>query len=158
MALGGVLAALAVVIMAMGTLIPIATYVCPMLCAMLLQVYCMVAGNRLGWAWFWAVAILSLLLASDKEAAVVFCGIGYYPILKPRMDKMKGSLLWKGLLFNGAIAAIYGMFIRLMGLDAVLEEFRVMGSVMTLITLVMGNMIFFLLDRVLSKIILKGGG
>ena len=36
-ALGGVLAALAVVIMSMGTLIPVATYVCPMLCAILLQ-------------------------------------------------------------------------------------------------------------------------
>ena len=35
-ALGGVLAALAVVIMSMGTLIPVATYVCPMLSAVLL--------------------------------------------------------------------------------------------------------------------------
>ena len=35
-ALGGVMAALAVVIMCMGGIIPLATYVCPMLCAVLL--------------------------------------------------------------------------------------------------------------------------
>ena len=37
-ALGGVLAALAVVIMCLGTLIPIATYVCPAICMLLVQV------------------------------------------------------------------------------------------------------------------------
>ena len=36
-ALGGVLAALAVVIMSLGGLIPIMTYVSPMLCALVLQ-------------------------------------------------------------------------------------------------------------------------
>ena len=35
-ALGGLLAALAVVIMGMGTLIPVATYVCPMVCCLIL--------------------------------------------------------------------------------------------------------------------------
>ena len=36
MALGGVLGALALVIMCMGGLIPFATYVCPMLCTVTL--------------------------------------------------------------------------------------------------------------------------
>ena len=62
-ALGGVLAALAVVIMAMGTLIPVATYVCPVLCCMLLQFVLLSCGRRIAWAWYAAVAILSALLA-----------------------------------------------------------------------------------------------
>ena len=82
-ALGGILAALAVVIMAMGPLLPVATYVCPMLCALLLQVVLKTCGSRIAWAWYGAVALLSLLLAPDKEAAVVFTFLGYYPIVKP---------------------------------------------------------------------------
>lgn len=83
MALGGVLAALAVVIMGMGTLIPVATYVCPMLCALLLQVVLKTCGVRVAWAWYGAVAILSLLLAPDKEAAAVFLFLGYTPSSSP---------------------------------------------------------------------------
>ena len=62
MALGGVMAALAVVIMSMGTLIPIATYSCPVLCALLLQLVLKTCGSRIAWAWYGAVTILSLLL------------------------------------------------------------------------------------------------
>ena len=32
MALGGLMAALAVVVMSLGTIIPVATYICPMIC------------------------------------------------------------------------------------------------------------------------------
>ena len=71
-ALGGVLAALAVVVMSLGTIFPIATYVCPMLCALLLQAVLKTCGVRIAWAWYGAVAILLLLLAPDKEAATVF--------------------------------------------------------------------------------------
>ena len=107
-ALGGVLAALAVVIMAMGTLIPVATYVCPMLCILLLQVILKTCSSRIAWAWYEAVSVLSLLLAPDKEAAIVFVFLGYYPIVKPRLDRSRGKWLWKGLLFNGAVLAAYG--------------------------------------------------
>ena len=71
-ALGGVMAALAVVIMCMGGIIPLATYVCPMLCAVLLAAVLRLTGRRIGWAWYGAVSLLSLLLGPDKEAAAVF--------------------------------------------------------------------------------------
>ena len=76
-ALGGILAALAVVVMSMGTLIPVATYVCPMLCAILLQMVLKLCGRRMAWAWYGAVTLLSLLMAPDKEAAAVFLALGY---------------------------------------------------------------------------------
>ena len=50
-ALGGMLAALACVIMGMGGLIPVATYVVPMLCMFLLQFVLKSYGSRIGWAW-----------------------------------------------------------------------------------------------------------
>ena len=151
LALGGVLGALAVVIMALGTVIPIATYVCPMACIMLTQVVQKTCGSRIAWAWYGAVALLSCLLAPDKEAAAVFAFLGYYPIVKPRLERKKLPWLWKGLLFNACVPVMYWLLIRLLGMEALAEEFRQTGTVMTLTLLILGNAVFFLLDRVLSR-------
>ena len=151
MAMGGVLAALAVVIMSMGTLIPVATYVCPMICCLILELVRKLCGNRVAWAWYGAVAILGWLMAPDKEAAAVFAALGYYPILKPKLDRMKGKWLWKGLLFNAVILALYWLLMHLFGFDQITQEFAEMGKLMTALTLLLGNVVFFLLDRLLSR-------
>ncbi len=150
-ALGGVLAALGVVVMCLGTLIPVATFLCPMVCMILAQVVMKTCGGKMGWAWYGAVAVLSLLLSPDKEAAAVFAALGYYPMVKPRLEKRKLPWLWKGLLFNAVILALYWLLIHLFGLDALAEEFAEAGRVMTVVMLILGNVTFFLLDRVLSK-------
>lgn len=150
MALGGVMAALAVVIMCMGGLIPVATFVCPMACMMLLSVVLGNCGGRVAWAWYGAVMILSLLLSPDKEAAAVFAFLGYYPILKPKMDKLPISWLWKLLLFNAAILSMYWLLLNVIGMAALVEEFAEMGMVLILVTLLMGNVTFFMLDYLLK--------
>lgn len=155
MALGGILAALAVVIMAMGGLIPVATYVCPMLCMLLLQVVAGQCGSRVAWAWYGAVAILGLLMGPDKEAAAVFVFLGYYPILKPRMDKLPFQWLWKGALFNIAILSMYWLLMHLFGMAALASEFQELGTWMLGLLLVLGNLTFFLLDRALSRVRFK---
>lgn len=152
MALGGVTAALAVVIMSMGTLIPLATYVCPMLCAVLLMVVLRMTGSRIAWAWYGAVAILSLLLAPDKEAAAVFVFLGYYPIIKPWIDQRRFAVIWKLALFNTAILAMYGLLIFVLGIDAIGAEFREMGMALTLVTLILGNATLFMLDVLLTQL------
>lgn len=149
-ALGGILAALAVVILSMGTLIPVATFVCPVLCMVLLNVVLKRCGNRIGWAWYGAVAILGALLAPDKEAAAVFAFLGYYPIIKPKMDVLKAKWLWKLLYFNAAILAMYWLLMHLLGMVQIAEEFAELGTVMTIVTLLLGNITFFLLDRLLG--------
>lgn len=151
MALGGVMAALAVTLMSLGTLIPIATYVCPMLCALILQLVLKLCGRRIAWAWYGAVALLSLLLAPDKEAAAVFLALGYYPILKPWLDARKGKWLWKGLFFNGVILVLYWLMLNLLGFERLVREFSQMGLAMTALLLILGNVTFFLLDRVLGR-------
>ena len=150
MALGGVLAALAVVIMTMGTIIPVATYVCPMLCILLLKGVVRTCGKRVGWAWFGAVAILSALMAPDKEAASVFCAIGYYPMVKPWLDRRKLSWLWKGLLFNAAILSLYGVLMYVLGMEQILQDFEGAGIWLTAVTLILGNVTFFMMDRLLG--------
>lgn len=152
MALGGVMAALAVVIMCMGTLIPVATFICPMACMVLQTVVVKKAGKRIAWAWYGAVGILSLLLAPDKEAAAVFVFLGYYPIIKPWIDKRRFAVVWKLVLFNASILVMYWLLINLFGLKEVAEDFKELGLVMTVVTLVLGNVTLFLFDYNLTMI------
>ena len=152
MALGGVLAALAVVIMALGGLIPIATYICPMLCMILLWVVLRQTGARVAWAWYAAVSILSLLLGPDKEAAAVFVFLGYYPIVKPWLEGRRCSWLWKLLLFECSMGLMYLVLIRVLGMGELGEEFKALGMAMNIVLLVLGNVTFFLFDRVLTLV------
>ncbi len=146
------MAALAVVIMCLGGIIPIATYVCPMLCAIILSFVLAITGKRIAWAWYVAVSILSLLLGPDKEAAAVFVFLGYYPIIKPWLDCRKVPVLWKLAVFNGAILVLYSLLIYLFRMDQVIQEFRELGTVLTLVTLFMGNGVLFMLDMLLGRL------
>ena len=152
---GGVMAALAMVIMNLVGLIPVATYVCPALCMIILSVVLKLCGRRIAWAWYGAVAILSLLLAPDREAAAIFLVLGYYPILKPALDRLRFGKFLKLLLFNCVILLMYWLLIRLFGMEQLAKEYLEMGILMTLVTLILGNMVFFMLDRILSRVAAK---
>ena len=155
MALGGVLAAAAVCIMCLGGLIPVNTYVSPMLCALLLQVILNICGRRIAWAWFFAVAILSLLLCPDREAAGVLLVLGYYPILKARFDAVRPGLLsrlCKLAFFNTAVLAAYAVLLFVLISDTARAEFREMGKAMTAALLLGGNIVFLLYDFVLRRL------
>ena len=149
-ALGGVMAALATVIMALGTMVPAATYVCPMLCMLILAVVYRTCGSSIAWDRYGAVAILSLLMAPDKEAATMFVFLGYYPIIKPKLDQMVMGWLWKLVLFNASVLVMYFVLLHVFGMAQLVEEFKEMGTVLLLVTLLMGNVTFVLLDRLLK--------
>ena len=151
MALGGMMAALAVVVMTLGGTIPLNTFLCPIVCMMVLRFVLSIVGKRVAWAWYGAVSILSLLLGPDKEAAAIFLVLGYYPILKPRLDKMKGGLVIKLALFNVVILAMYWVLIRILGMDQIASDYGELGRVMTVFMLVLGNVTFWMLDIVLGK-------
>lgn len=150
-ALGGMLAAAAVVLMSIGTIIPVATYAAPVLCLLLCQTVLKLCGKRIAWAWYGAVAFLSLLMAPDKEAAAVFLVLGYYPIAKLKLDALKGKWLWKALYFNGSILALYWVLMNIIGMQQLLSDFEGMGLAMMALLLILGNVTFFLLDRLLEK-------
>lgn len=154
-ALGGMLAAGAVVLMGIGTILPVATYAAPMLCMMVEQMVLKICGSRIAWAWYGAVAVLSLLLAPDKEAAAVFLVLGYYPIVKPKLDRSKGRWLWKAILFNGSILLLYWILLKVIGMEQLLSDFAGMGFAMYALLLILGNVTFFFLDRLLGRKIMK---
>lgn len=151
-ALGGLLVAVAIVIMCLGGLIPLATFICPMLCALIQFVVLRFCGKKLAWAWYGAVSILSILLAPDKEAAYVFVLLGYYPIMKPWLDRCKLSWLWKLLYFNGAVLLLYAVALRILGLNEVMQEYEALGTIGLVICLLLANATFLLLDKLLTML------
>lgn len=150
-ALGGVMAAVAIVIMCLGGMIPLATFVCPMLCCLMVKLVLTLCGQRIAWAWYGAVAILCALLGPDKEAAAVFVFLGYYPIVKPKMDKLPLKWLWKVLYFNIVTLAMYALLVYVLGMAELAAEYREMGVILTVVTLLLGNLVFVLLDFLLGR-------
>ena len=112
-ALGGMIAALGVVLMLVTYLSPVFVYTAPQFAGLLLIVLVLEINGKWAFGCYTAISLLSVFLIADKEAAVYFTVFfGYYPILREallRRIKQRWLCFILGLLvFNAAIAA--GMF------------------------------------------------
>ena len=150
-AFGGMFAAVALVIMCLGGLIPLATFVCPMLATLVGQIVLRACGEKTAWCWYGTVAILSAFLAPDKEGAAVFIFLGYYPILKPHFEKFRFGWSGKLLLFNVAVCVMYWILLKIVGMDQLADDYEELGKWGGAVMLLLGNLTFFLLDKLLTK-------
>ena len=145
--------AVAVVIMSLGSLIPVNTYVCPVLCILIHRPVLESCGRRLSWCYYLAVAILSLLLAPDREAALAYLCLGYYPMIRPGFQRIGPAFLStaaKLVFFTLAGAASYGLLMLAIGVDAVLAEYE--GAAWLLaVTVILWDVLFVLVDRLLDR-------
>lgn len=154
LALAAVLCALAVTIMMLGGLIPAATFCCPILAGFLTVPILCECGTGMALCAWAAVSILSCLLGPDKEAAVIYLFLGWYPVLRPKLENVRQPFRFvlKLLIFNCAVAAVYGLLLFVLGLDSLRAEFSEMGRIMLLVTLLLGNGVFVLFDFVLPRL------
>lgn len=154
MAFGGLMTAVAVVIMSLGSLIPVNTYICPVICILITRPVMERCGVRLGWCYYMAVAILSLLLAPDREAAVVYLFLGYYPLIRNRFDRIRPrglAAVAKITFFTLAGAAAYGLLLLVLGGAELLEEFRKDGPILIAVMILLWDVLFVLVDRLLGQ-------
>ena len=152
-ALTGMLCALAVVFMMLGGTIPLATFCCPALAGLVLVPVFVECGERFSWCAYAAIAVLSLMLCPDKEAALLFVFLGYYPILRWRLEQIRAGILRiiaKLGIFNIAVGCAYLLLIFVLRMDQVMQEYREMGLILTAACLVLGNITLLLYDRMLS--------
>lgn len=153
MALTGMLCALAVVLMMLGGVIPLATFCCPALAGLMLIPVFVECGEKLSWCAYAAIAALSLILCPDKEAALLLAFIGYYPILRWRLDQLRSRLLRvvaKLGVFNLAVLAMYALSILVLQMDQILREYQEMGLALTVACLLVGNVTLLLYDRLIA--------
>ena len=154
-ALCGVLGALSVTLMLAGNLLQIGTYAAPMLAAFLLVPVLEEYGVRYAMLLYAAVSVLSVLLVPDKELALFYTLVlGYYPVLKQALDRLRlPPLRWlaKLTVFNGATVVMYGLLMLLIG-PAVARELLADGPAWLAALLLMGNLAFALCDVALANI------
>lgn len=152
MALCGLLSALAVVILLLGGMMGIGTFAAPVLAMAALLPILEECGPGASGTAYAAVSILALLLAPDRELALVYAGFGWYPILRPHIARIPSRLLRllaRLAVCNTVTAALYGLLLRLMGLTADLAE---ASRLLNMALLVMGNAVFLLLDLALARL------
>lgn len=152
----GLLVALSVALMLTGGLIPIATYCAPMASAVLLLPILLEFGKKAAWTAYASVSIITLMLGIDKEAAFFYLFLGYYPIVKWEIERIKNKRLrlpCKLAVFNVSIAAMYLMLGLLMNMTAIVEEFSQMGALLLAAFAVMLNLCLLLYDRLMVPLV-----
>jgi len=153
MALCGMMTALAIVIMLMGGMIPLATFCCPVLASLALIPLLLEYGRKWALMAYAAVAALGLMLSPDKEAALLFAFLGYYPALKPALDRIRRQplrIIAKLGIFNVAVGLAYLLLIFLFQMEQLLREYAEMGLALTAACLLLGNITLLLYDRLLG--------
>jgi hypothetical protein len=154
-ALCGVLAALAALWLMLGGIFPLAVFCCPIL-AMLTMIP-VVVEYRGGTAmlFYAAVSLLGLLLCPDKECALVFAFLGYYPVLRQGINRKIHSralrLMVKCGYFFLSTAALYFTAIYLLSLQELAQEFHHTAVALLVAQLVLGGVVFLLCDVVLGR-------
>ncbi len=111
--LGGIISALAIVIMLTTYISPLLVYTAPPFAGLLL----LIIVNELGYKWsigtFLSISILSVFIIADKESAVFFAMFfGYYPILATFFNKRVSNrflnYIIKFFVFNiSCLAAVF---------------------------------------------------
>ena len=148
-ALCGMLGALSVVLLLLGSALQIGTYAAPMLAAFLLIPVLEEYGTRYALTLYVCVAILAVLFVPETELALFYVLVmGYYPVLRVKLNGVKSTLLrWvlKFAVFNAGTVLVYA----LLG-PAVLDELLADGVGMLAALLAAGNLSFWLCDRALA--------
>lgn len=151
-ALCGMMNALAVVLLSLGGLVPIATYCAPLLAMAVLLPVQEEYGNKLAITAWVSVSLLALMLTPDRETALVYVFFGWYPVVRPRIAALPSRLVRLAvrlIIANAAILLLYGAVLRLMGLTAdLLESTFLLNAAL----LAMGNVVFLLLDLALARL------
>ena len=148
----GMAAALSVVLMLTGGLIPVMTYVSPLAAGIILLPVMMEFGKKYAWTCWLAAVLIVMLLGIDREAAFFYLFFGWYPLVKWQLDRIgsrPAALAAKAVLFLLCAGAMYGLMSLVMGAQAALGEFGEMGAAMTAVFFVLLVVCMLVYDRML---------
>lgn len=131
-ALCGIMSSLALVVMFVFGFVPTLEYLTPALAGVLIYVIRESLGVKYGLVSYVAVGILCVLITSNYEVAMLFIFLlGYYPILREFLQKIKLRLL-RGLVkfavFTVSSLSCYGLLIYVFGMVYLLEEMNEFGQ------------------------------
>lgn len=153
-ALCGVVSALALVLMLLAGVLPTSSYALAALSGVVLILVIAEFGAKTAVSAFFCVAIMSFFFVADKEVMMLFvCFLGWYPIAKGRLDRIKpwwAGYLCRFAIFAAAVTVFYFSVTRLFGIQFDMDE----GLFEVGLGLMIGMVIvaFFTYDIAISKL------
>lgn len=152
----GLSAALMLVVMLLGTAVPLSTFLCPGIAGALSIPVLWEFGARSGMLLYAAVSILSLILAPDKEAAFLFVFLlGWYPILRPKLQHIPRKplrALVKWVIFAAAICAVYALLLFVFTMPELTAEAADWTLPILVAMLLLGSATFLCYDILLGRL------
>ena len=155
-ALCGMMAALGVMAMLLGGVIPVMTYCSPAVAGLTLLPVLYEYGKKWALCAWAAIAALSLILSPDKESALLFAFLGYYPVLKIRLDRIRPRplrVLAKLAVFNLAGGAMAAATLYVFGMTEVMAEYAEMSRAMLIAFIALANVTLLLYDLLLAIVL-----
>ena len=155
-ALGGICAAVCLMLMFCSSFLPVLSYAIPMLSGVLMVVMIVETDSRWALATYCAVSLLCLFITPNIEASLLFIlFMGYYPILQFRLNQMKNKALKWALklgVYNAAIVIYYNLFKFVFTSVDMLEDSEFFGKYALPALLLEAEIAFFLYDRFLTML------
>lgn len=155
LALCGVFCALAVALLWMSGVLPLSTFIWPLLASLTLLPVREQCRKSYAWSCFAASALLGLLLCADKEAAFLFFFLGYYPLVKSRFDSFRPCALRfcaKLALCVVTMGAMYTLLLFVFALPSLVQEFSATAPWLLWATAATGLFLFFIYDLLLDRL------
>ena len=154
-ALGGVVAALSLVLMFLCSVIPFGTFAFPTFAGMLLILIVINLGYGYAVAVYFVTAVLSFLIVTDKEAVLYYTAfLGFYPIVKSLIERISSKVVQyivKFVLFNACMIAAF--YIGILVLSVPKESFMLFGVYLPWLFLIIGNVFFILYDLCVTRLV-----
>lgn len=152
----GLSAAMMLVVMLLGTAVPLSTFLCPGIAGALAIPVLWEFGAQPGLLLYIAVSVLSLMLAPDKEAAFLFVFLlGWYPILRPKLQHIQKKPLRavvKWVIFAVAICAVYALLLFVFTMPDLQAEAEDWTLPFLGIMLLLGSVTFLCYDILLGRL------
>ncbi len=156
-ALGGVVASLCLLMMFLTAVFPVLSMTLPVFSGLFIAVVAIEIDIPWAFVTYAAVAVLSLFVTPDKDAAVMFIlFFGYYPVLKMLIERLKSKAFqWilKIVAFNIAIVCIYHIMVSILGSVDFFEEFGFFNEYLAFGMLGFGNIVFIMYEAMLNMVI-----
>lgn len=155
-AVGGVVSALCLTLMFLTGVFPLLSMAIPIYAGALMIIVAKEVSTNWAFAAYCAVSLLSMFLTPDKEASTLFIMFfGYYPIILPKLDKIKLAPLKIGVklaVFNGAMIIWYKLIAFIMGVYDFFGDFAFLGKYAVAAVMIFINLVFFLYDYTIEMI------
>lgn len=131
---------------------PYLTYAIPAVAGLFIMVIVIEIDCRWAVGGYMASSFLVFLLA-ETESKLMFIGfLGFYPILKALVERIRKPVIeWtiKIICFNIAIGIIYYILSKIIGFSE--EDFGTLGKYGVWVLLALGNIVFVLYDIAVSR-------